>query len=111
MPLRTNLGHGPANAFRYKGGLARIVDPAGWTSASRKGGGSAKSGWDPLGFADKPKPVTPTPVDPLANVPAPPVTMSNLDVVNSQQDFLHQEMMKKSIKKTIYAGDTGGWKG
>ncbi len=89
------------------GKVARILDPVGLTSAARKQGAGPKQGWDPLGFADK---KTVTPMEQPDNTIAPPVTMSNLDVVNSQQDFLHQEMMKKSIKKTIFAGDTGGFR-
>ena len=42
--------------------------------------------------------------------PAPPVSMSNSDVVQAQKDIAQQELLKKNIKKTIYAGDTGGWK-
>ncbi len=113
MPLLTRLGEGPPNAFRFKGGVGRVLDPIGLTSMGKKTGGSVKTGWDPLGLVtsanDLTKPATPAAVD-KSNMIAPPITMSNLDVVNSQQDFLHQEMMKKSIKKTIFAGDTGGYK-
>lgn len=42
--------------------------------------------------------------------PAPPVTTTTPEVIQAQQDVLQQEMLKKSIKKTIYAGDTGGFK-
>lgn len=42
--------------------------------------------------------------------PAPPVTTSSPEVMAAQQDVLQQQMLKKSIKKTIYAGDTGGYK-
>ena len=38
--------------------------------------------------------------------PAPPVTGSSAEVVQAQQDLAQQNLMKKSIKKTIFAGDT-----
>jgi hypothetical protein len=38
------------------------------------------------------------------------VTTTSQDVIQAQQDVLQQEMLKKSIRKTIYAGDTGGFK-
>lgn len=38
--------------------------------------------------------------------PAPPVTGSAAEVVQAQQDLAQQNLMKKSIKKTIFAGDT-----
>jgi hypothetical protein len=44
-------------------------------------------------------------------VTAPPVTTSSAEVIQAQQDYAQQNMMKKSIKKTIMAGDTGGYKG
>ncbi len=49
-----------------------------------------------------------TPNLPPAIAPAPPVTTSNKEVVQAGQEAMQQEMMKKSIRKTIYAGDTGG---
>jgi hypothetical protein len=42
-------------------------------------------------------------------LPAPPVTASSAEVIQAQQDFAQQNLMKKSVKKTIYAGDTGGF--
>lgn len=41
--------------------------------------------------------------------PAPPVTASAAEVVQAEQDNAQQNLMKKSIKKTIFAGDTGGF--
>lgn len=45
-------------------------------------------------------------------VPTPqaPVSSAAADVIAAQQDFAKQNLMKKSVKKTIYAGDTGGFK-
>ena len=40
-----------------------------------------------------------------------PVTQSSKEVVQAAQDVAGQELLKKSIRKTIYAGDTGGFKG
>ncbi len=42
--------------------------------------------------------------------PAPPVTASSAEVVQAEQDTAQQNLLKKSVKKTIYAGDTGGYK-
>ena len=44
-------------------------------------------------------------------VKAPPVTTSSAEVIQAQQDLAQQNLMKKSIKKTVFAGDTGGYKG
>jgi hypothetical protein len=43
--------------------------------------------------------------------PAPPVTMAANEVVQAAQDLKQQELLRKSIKKTVFAGDTGGWGG
>lgn len=42
--------------------------------------------------------------------PAPPVTATNAEVVQAEQDVAQQNLLKKSVKKTIYAGDTGAFK-
>lgn len=42
-------------------------------------------------------------------VPAAPVTSDSAEVLASQHDLSMQNLMKKSVKKTIFAGDTGGW--
>jgi hypothetical protein len=39
----------------------------------------------------------------------PPTSPNSAEVTQAQQDFLRQEMLKKSIKRTIFAGDTGGY--
>jgi len=78
--MRTSTALFPPHAFRFMGG----------------GGGS------------------PAPVQQIAQAPTatptPPVTATSQEVIQAQQDVLQQEMLKKSIKKTIYAGDTGGFK-
>ena len=43
--------------------------------------------------------------------PAPPVTSSQAEVIQAEHDVAQQNLMKKSIKNTVYAGDTGGFKG
>ena len=40
-----------------------------------------------------------------------PTSASGADALRAQMDLVQQESMKKSIKKTIFAGDTGGFKG
>ena len=42
--------------------------------------------------------------------PAPPVTANSAEVLQAEQDVAQQNLLKKSVKKTILAGDTGGWK-
>ena len=42
--------------------------------------------------------------------PAPPVTSSSAEVIQAEQDTAQQNLLKKSVKKTIFAGDTGGYK-
>lgn len=41
--------------------------------------------------------------------PAPPVTATDETVVQAEHDLAQQNLIKKSVKKTIIAGDTGGW--
>ena len=41
--------------------------------------------------------------------PAPPVTADNPAVIQAEQDLAQQNLIKKSVAKTILAGDTGGY--
>ena len=41
--------------------------------------------------------------------PAPPVTSSSAEVIQAENDFAKENLLKKSVKKTIFAGDTGGF--
>lgn len=51
-----------------------------------------------------------SPVD-AAPIPTPmaPVTSATAEVIAAQEDLAKQNLMKKSVKNTIYAGDTGGY--
>ena len=42
-------------------------------------------------------------------LPAPPVTQNNPAVIQAQHDIAQANLLKKSVKKTIFAGDTGGF--
>lgn len=42
-------------------------------------------------------------------LPAPPVTENNQAVVQAEHDIAQANLLKKTVKKTIFAGDTGGW--
>ncbi len=42
-------------------------------------------------------------------LPAPPVTSSDPSVVQAEHDLAQGNLLKKSVKKTIFAGDTGGY--
>lgn len=54
---------------------------------------------------------TPAPSFASASVPtpAPPVTADNQAVLMAEHDMAQSNLMKKSIKNTIMAGDTGGF--
>ena len=41
--------------------------------------------------------------------PAPPVTSDNPAVIAAEQDLIRQNLIKKSVKHTMLAGDTGGF--
>jgi hypothetical protein len=41
--------------------------------------------------------------------PSPPVTTNNAEVIQAQQDLATSNLIKKSVKRTILAGDTGGY--
>lgn len=43
--------------------------------------------------------------------PSPGVTNTSREVVQAEQDFAKEDLLKKSIKRTIFAGDTGGFGG
>lgn len=41
--------------------------------------------------------------------PAPPVTATNPAVVQAEHDMAQSNLLKKSVKQTMIAGDTGGY--
>lgn len=69
-------------------------------------------GYDPLrnavlGIGDKTSP------SPIASAPVPlpgnPITPANPEVIQAEQDYAKDNLLRKSVKKTIFAGDTGGY--
>lgn len=92
--------------------LARVLDPIGLTSASRKAGGGLKSAWDPLGVVMK-KPSTSGTGTATAASPAvaasAPVTAADQLVLNTEQDMRRAALKKKGFSASIFAGDTGGF--
>lgn len=42
--------------------------------------------------------------------PAPPVTSSNAEVISVEQDTARQNLAKKSVAQTVWAGDTAGYR-
>lgn len=42
-------------------------------------------------------------------LPAPPVTANNQAVMQAEHDYAKQQQGQKSVRKTIIAGDTGGY--
>lgn len=56
----------------------------------------------------------PAPQQPLIQAapipsPSPPVTNTAKEVVQAGMDLRQQEMLKKNIRSTVKAGDTGGY--
>jgi len=41
--------------------------------------------------------------------PSPPVTQNAAEVIQAEQDTAQQNLMKKSVKRTVWAGDTGSF--
>lgn len=74
---------------------------------------SKKAFTDPLGLFDKKK-SGPTQADEIKAAPTPlpqtPVSAADAMVIQAERDFAQQSLLKKSVKRTIYAGDTGGYK-
>lgn len=58
-----------------------------------------------MGKKPSPSPIASAPVPDAA----PPVTNTAPEVMQAGQDLRQQTMLKKSIKRTIFAGDTGGF--
>lgn len=88
--------------FNFK----HFIDPLGVSIGKGEGGG-AKNFLDPAGaFTGKDSPG----VDETVAGATPPVDPNSPDVMRLQQDFLRQSMLRKSIRKTTVAGETGGFK-
>ncbi len=55
----------------------------------------------------------PSPAQQIASaptpLPAPPVTSSDPSVIQAEHDLAQGNLLKKSVKKTMLAGDTGGY--
>lgn len=90
--------------------LGHFVDPLGLTVGKGKGGG-AKNFWDPASIFTGGTPSTAGNAINSAAVPVPaaPITAAAPEVLAAEHDIAQQNLMKKSVKKTIYAGDTGGF--
>lgn len=50
-----------------------------------------------------------TPDTPTVPVASPPVSSSDAAVIAAEQDMARQALMRKSVRHTILAGDTGGY--
>lgn len=42
-------------------------------------------------------------------LPSKPITSASPEVIAAENDYARAQMLKKSIRNTIYAGDTGGY--
>lgn len=65
-------------------------------NAFRFGGGGSTNASSPISQAPAPAAI-------------PPVTSTNAEVVQAQNDLRRQSLRKRGFSKTILAGDTGGW--
>ena len=91
-------------AFNVK----RFFDPLGLTIG--KGQGSIANAWDPAGIFDKgdnaqAQAIESAPVP----TPAPAVSPNSTAVMQAERDYAQRNLLKKSVRKTIVAGDTGGY--
>lgn len=88
------------------GTLKRLIDPIGIGI----GKGSPGSFLDPLNVFGK---ASTAQADAISSAPVPtpsnPVSAANAGVVQAEHDFNQRNMLKKSMRKTIIAGDTGGY--
>lgn len=91
-PLRSQIEQQQANSVR------KWIDPAYQGIELIKGVVDKKSG--PANAIDS----LPVPT------PQPPITAANAEVLQAQDAFAKANLLKKSVNKTIYAGDTGGYK-
>jgi len=83
-----------------------FADPLGLTIGKGQGGG-AKNFWDPAGLFTNNGNNAASAIDSApVPVPAPPVTADSAEVLAAQKDLARQNLLKKSVKKTIFAGDT-----
>ena len=93
--------------------IGHFLDPVGLTIGKGKGGGIGNF-WDPLNLTNKASaPGGASAADNISAapvpVPAPPVTGAAAEVIAAQQDIARQNLLKKSVRKTIFAGDSGGF--
>jgi hypothetical protein len=44
-------------------------------------------------------------------LPASPITSANAEVVQAEHDYARAQLAKKSVKSSVYAGETGGYRG
>jgi hypothetical protein len=63
------------------------------------------SGTPGLGNKSTPSAIDSAPIP----TPASPIGSAAAEVIAAEQDLAKQNLMKKSVKKTIFAGDTGGY--
>jgi len=95
--------------------LARMFDPLGLTSASRKAGGGLKSGWDPAGIivnkAAEKGTNNAAATQSAALTAATPITPASPIVLQTEQDMRRAALKKKGFASAYLAGDTGGWFG
>ena len=91
--------------FNFK----HFIDPLGVTVGKGQTGGVLGI-LDPLNVTGAATKQKATDTSATAPAVAPPITAANAEVMQAQQDLIQREMLKKSIKKTVLAGDTGGYK-
>lgn len=91
--------------------LGHFLDPLGITPIGKGKGGGAKNFWDPANIFtgdNKSQAAADIKATPVPN-PVAPVSAAAPEVIAAEHDIAQQNLMKKSVKKTIFAGDTGGY--
>lgn len=86
----------------------RFFDPLGLTIGKGQGTG-LKNAWDPAGLFDKKESGAAAIDSAPVPTPAAPVSPNNPAAVQAEHDYSMANMLKKSVRKTIVAGDTGGF--
>lgn len=95
--------------------LGHFVDPLGIVPGVGQGkGGGAKNVWDPANIFTSGSKSGQSPADQIAATPVPtpvaPITPASPEVLFAQKEFAREQAGKMSIAKTVWAGDTGGYR-
>ena len=88
--------------------VKHFLDPLGVTIGKGQGGG-AKDFWDPANIFTPGKDTPAATPSPTAPTPTPPVSPDSSAITNVQWNLRRDQLNRKGISATVYAGATGGW--